>query len=143
MSAFEKKGWFRLDLPDGWTVDESEEPLTFVSPSGEGALQVTASDPRSLKPGDKVDAPLLLVTFLKQIGVKLGPVATRGYSAGGQDWAEAEWTEETLDTGTIAWRGWIATNHDLFAFITYACPAGQESVDRAGVDAILSGFRLA
>ena len=93
MTPYEKKGWFRLELPDGWTVDESEEPLTFISPSGEGALQVTASDPSSLKPGDKVDAPLLLVTFLKQLGVKLGP---------GTHEVELRYVSSWLRTGFLA-----------------------------------------
>lgn len=142
MTPYEKKGWFRLELPDGWGADESEEPLTFASPRGDGMLQVTALDPRPLKPGEKLDPALLLVTFLKQAGVSLGPVGTRSYAAGGMDWAAAEWTEEAEDVGLVTWRGWIATNHDLFAFLTYACPAGQEEADRADVDSILAGFRL-
>jgi hypothetical protein len=142
VTPYEKKGWFRLELPDGWVADEAEEPLTFVSPRGDGALQVTVNDPRSLKAGDRVDAALLLVTFLRQVGVTLGPVGTRSYAEAGQDWAAAEWDEESEDAGRIRWRGWIATNHDLFAFITYACPADQEAADRADVDSILSSFRL-
>lgn len=142
MTPYEKKGWFRAELPDGWTADESGEPITFVSPRGDGALQVTVTDPRSLKPGEKIDAALLLATFLKQTGVTPGPVGTRSYPAGGMDWAAAEWEEESEDAGRVLWRGWIVTNHDLFAFLTYACPAGQEEADRADVDAILAGFRL-
>ncbi len=142
MKTFERKGWYRLELPDGWEEVEGEEPLTFVPPEGEGMLQVTVQDPRALKPGEQVDPALLLVTFLKQIGVTLGPVGTRSYRAGGQDWAAAEWTEESADSGRLSWRGWIATDQDLFAFLTYACPAGREEADRADVEAILGSFRL-
>ena len=142
MTPYEKKGWFRLELPEGWVADESEEPLTFTPPRGDGMLQVTVQDPRPLKPGEKLDPALLLVAFLGQAGVTLGPAGARSHGAGGLDWAEAEWTEEAEDVGPVSWRGWIATNHDLFAFLTYACPAGQEEADRAELGSMLASFRL-
>jgi hypothetical protein len=141
MSLYEKKGWFRLELPEGWTADEGEEPLTFVSPRGEGMVQVTAMDPRPLKPGQKLDPALLLLSFLRQSGVDLPPDAARSRSERGMDWAEASWTEESQE-GPVAWRGWMATNHDLLAFLTYAGPAAAAEADRADVDALLSSFEL-
>src|SRR5204863_204004 len=69
MTVFEKKGWYRLTLPEGWEADEDESPVAIYHPEGAGALQLTAETPRPLPPGGKIDVFLMLRAFLKQTGV--------------------------------------------------------------------------
>ena len=80
MTVYEKKGWYRLALPEGWQVDEDETPVALYHPDGPGALQVTAETPRPLPPGGKIDVFLMLRAFLKQTGVDFDESAARRYS---------------------------------------------------------------
>lgn len=143
MSDYEKPGWFKVALPEGWEVDESEDPVSFFHPEGAGALQATVQAPRPLKPGEKVDVYLMLRAFLKQTGVEFESVNARRYAQGGLDWAAGEYVSEGEgEDGPLAWRVWMATNHDLVAFFTYACPEEEREAERAAVDGILSGLEL-
>lgn len=141
MSEYEKKGWFALTLPEGWEVDESEDPIAFFHPDGGGALQATVQAPRPLKPGEKVDVYLMLRAFLRQTGMDIESVEARRYAAGGLDWAGCEYAAEE-DGEELVWRVWMATNHDVVAFFTYTCPVEQKDAERAAVDGILAGLRL-
>lgn len=141
MKPYEKKGWFRLAVPDGWEIDEAEEPLAFYDPQGVGALQVTVQAPRPLKPGEKVDVYLMLRAFLRSIGVDIDLVEARRYTERALDWAACEY-EGDSEEGKTFWRVWMATNHDLLAFITYACPVEERESERETVNGIVSSFEL-
>jgi hypothetical protein len=142
VSQYEKKGWFTLTLPEGWEADESEDPITFFHPDGAGALQATVQAPRPLKPGEKVDVYLMLRAFLRQTGEDIEAVEARRYSHGGLEWAACEYAADSEDGETLLWRVWMATNHDVVAFFTYACPEDDRDQERTAVDGILSGLRL-
>ncbi len=143
MSVFEKKGWFRCVLPDGWTVDESEEPLSIYRPDGAGALQVTVQAIRPLKPGEKIDVALMLSSFLRSTGVDPDAAPVRRRRGPGLDWAFAEHAGEAPEGGGRAlWRVWMATNHDIVAFLTYACAEEDRDRERAEVDRILDSLEL-
>jgi len=142
MSDYEKKGWFKISLPEGWEVDESEEPLSFYHPEGAGALQATVQAPRPLKPGQKVDVFLMLRAFLAQTGVDIESTASRRYSERGLDWAACEYAGESPEEEDLVWRVWMATNHDVVAFFTYACREEEKEAERAAVDGILGSLEL-
>jgi hypothetical protein len=142
MSAFEKKGWYRLEIPDGWEVDEDENPVAIYHPEGAGALQVTAEAPRPLPPGGKIDVFLMLRAFLKQTGVDFDEsLATRSFD-GGLDRASYEYSAESPEDGQVVWRSWMLTNHDVVVFLTYACREEDANAERAAVDAIVASIRL-
>ena len=142
MSDYEKKGWFKVALPEGWEVDESEDPISFYHPEGAGALQATVQAPRPLKPGEKVDVSLMLRAFLQQTGVVIESVDARRSTERGLDWAACEYAGESPEEGNLVWRVWMATNHDVLAFFTYACREEEKDAERAAVDGILASLEL-
>jgi len=142
VTVFEKKGWYRLELPDGWEVDEDENPVAIYHPEGAGALQVTAETPRPLPPGGKIDVFLMLRAFLKQTGVDFDEtLAVRSFS-GGLDRAFYEYTAESPEEGRALWRSWMVTNHDIVVFLTYACREEDQDAERAAVDGIVGSLTL-
>lgn len=139
---FEKKGWFRLTLPDGWEGDEDEEGVAAIyTPEGAGALQVSAQTPRPLPPGGKIDVFLMLRAFLKQTGVDFVEEAATRRTERGLDWASYEYNDNPGD-GDVFVRSWMATNHDLLIFLTYACREEDKDLERAAVDAIVASLEL-
>ena len=142
MSVFEKPGWFRLELPEGWEADGDEDPVSVYQPEGPGALQVSAQAPRPLPPGGKIDAYLLLRAFLKQTGVEFDDLDARRYSERGYDWASCEYEADDPDGGGLLWRAWMATNHDLVVFLSYCCREEDRDRERAAVDAIIASLEL-
>ena len=142
MTEFEKKGWFKVTLPEGWEADESEEPISFYHAEGAGALQATVQTPRPLKPGEKVDVFLMLRAFLKQTGVDIEATEARRSTERGLDWATCEYTGESPEEGNLLWRVWMVTNHDIVAFFTYACREEEKDAERTAVDSILASLEL-
>ena len=139
---FEKKGWYRLTLPDGWEADEEEEGVVAIyEPEGAGALQISAQTPRPLPPGGKIDVFLMLRAFLKQTGVEFIEEAGVRRTEKGLDWASYEYTGD-LGEGELLFRSWMATNHDILVFLTYACPVEDGDAERAAVDAIVTSLEL-
>ena len=142
MKVFEKKGWFRLTIPDGWEVDEDETPIAIYDPNGAGALQVTAETPRPLPPGGKIDVFLMLRAFLKQTGVDFDESLACRKTERGLDWASYEYSAES-EEGEQLWRAWMVTNHDIVVFLTYACRTEDGDPQRAEVDAVVASLELA
>jgi len=142
LSVFEKKGWFRLILPEGWEVDEDESPAAIYRTDGAGALQVTAEAPRPLPPGGKIDVFLMLRAFLKQTGVDFDETLARRSFDRGLDRAAYEYTAESPEDGPVLWRSWMVTNHDIVVFMTYACREEDQDAERADVDAIVASITL-
>jgi hypothetical protein len=139
---FEKKGWYRLNLPDGWEADEEEEGVVGIyKPEGAGALQVSAQTPRPLPPGGKIDVFLMLRAFLKQTGVDFVEEAAVRRTERGLDWASYEYIGDSGE-GQLLIRSWMATNHDLLVFMTYACREEDKEVERATVDGIIASLEL-
>lgn len=142
MKSYEKKGWFRMSLPDGWEVDEDESPLAVYDPEGAGALQVTAETPRPLPPGGKIDVFLMLRAFLKQTGVDFDETVALRTTDRGLDRAAYEYTAESPEEGNLLWRSWMVTNHDIVVFLTYACREEDGDRERAAVDGIVASLEL-
>ena len=142
MTVFEKKGWYRLEIPEGWEVDEDESPVAIYHPEGAGALQVTAETPRPLPPGGKIDVFLMLRAFLKQTGVDFDETLARRSTERGLDRAFYEYEADSPEDGRIVWRSWMVTNHDIVVFLTYACREEDQEKDRAAIDGIVASLEL-
>lgn len=142
MTVFEKKGWYRLEIPEGWQVDEDESPVAIYHPDGAGALQVTAETPRPLPPGGKIDVFLMLRAFLKQTGVDFDETLARRSTERGLDRAFYEYDADSPEDGRIVWRSWMVTNHDIVVFLTYACREEDQETDRAAIDGIVASLQL-
>jgi hypothetical protein len=142
VSVYEKKGWYRLELPEGWEIDEDESPVAIYHPDGAGALQVTAETPRPLPPGGKIDVFLMLRAFLKQTGVDFDETLARRSTERGLDRAFYEYAADSPEDGRIVWRSWMVTNHDIVVFMTYACREEEEERDRAAIDGIIASLQL-
>jgi hypothetical protein len=142
VSTFEKKGWYRLDVPEGWEVDADETPVAIYRPDGAGALQVTADAPRPLPPGGKIDVFLMLRAFLRQTGVDFDEVLATRTAGGGLERAAYEYTADSPEDGPVLWRSWMVTNHDVVVFLTYACREEDQEAERAQVDAIVASLTL-
>lgn len=141
MSDVTKEGWYRLTLPDGWEADEDEAPVAIYDPQGVGALQLTAESPKARKAGERIDVFLMMRAFLKRVGVDVDESASRRESRNGLEWAFTEYEADSPD-GRVFWRLWFATNHDVLAFLTYACPAEDREVERTAVDGIVESMVL-
>lgn len=142
MSEYAKKGWFKVTLPEGWEADDSEDPVSFYHPEGAGALQATVHAPRPLRPGEKVDVYLMLRAFLQQTGVDVEAIEARRSTERGLDWATCEYKGESPEEEDLVWRVWMATNHDVVAFFTYACREEEKDAERAAVDRIMASLEL-
>jgi len=142
MTVFEKKGWYRLEIPEGWEVDEDESPVAIYHPEGAGALQVTAETPRPLPPGGRIDVFLMLRAFLKQTGVDFDETLARRSSERGLDRAFYEYDADSPEDGRIVWRSWMVTNHDIVVFLTYACREEEQETERAAIDGIVASLQL-
>jgi hypothetical protein len=141
VKPFTKEGWYQITVPDDWEVDAEDTPVATYHPEGVGALQITAESPKSRKAGERIDVFLVMRAFLKSIGVTLDEKNARRWSKDGLEWATTEYEGESPD-GPIFWRLWFATNHDVLAFFTYACPAEDRDAERATVDEILKSVVL-
>ena len=141
MRDLEKEGWYRLTLPDGWEADEDEAPVAIYDPHGVGALQLTAESPKARKAGERIDVFLMMRAFLKRVGVEAEESASRRESKNGLEWAYTEYEADSPD-GAVFWRLWFATNHDVLAFLTYACPAEDREAEHAAVDGIVGSLVL-
>ena len=139
---FEKKGWYRLTVPDGWEIDEDESPVAIYHPDGAGALQVTAETPRPLPPGGRIDVFLMLRAFLKQTGVDFDETLAVRATERGLDRASYEYSAESPEEGPVTWRSWMVTNHDIVVFLTYACREEDEDRERAAIDGIVASLEL-
>ncbi len=151
MSVYERKGWFRLPLPEGWeAVDGEDGTLELSRADGPGALQLSVREgPRSATPGQRLDPYLLLRAFTAQTGVDFELAEPRRWTAGSLDWAVCAWTaDEPFDAAQgragerMAWRAWMATNQDLLAFATYVCPEEDRDLEREAVELLLAGLTL-
>ena len=144
MSEIERKGWFRLPLPEGWEAVEGEDDTLELSRAeGPGALQLSVREgPRASTPGQRLDPYLLLRGFAAQSGVDFDLAEPTRWSAGGLDWAACAWTAEEDEGESVAWRAWMATNQDLLAFATYACPEEERGKEGEAVDLLLAGLVL-
>ena len=140
---YEKKGWYRLTVPEGWEVDEDESPVAIYHPDGAGALQVTAETPRPLPPGGRIDVFLMLRAFLKQTGVDFDESLATRSTERGLDRAFYEYSAESPEEGMVTWRSWMVTNHDIVVFLTYACREEDEDRERAAIDAMVASLELA
>jgi hypothetical protein len=141
VSLFEKKGWYRLIVPEGWEVDD-ETPVAIYHPEGAGALQVSAETPRPLPPGGKIDVFLMLRAFLKQTGVEFDETLATRSSASGIDRAFYEYVADSPGEGRILWRSWMLTNHDIVVFLTYACREEEQAMERSIIDGIVASLSL-
>jgi hypothetical protein len=139
---YEKKGWYRLTVPDGWEIDEDESPVAIYHPDGAGALQVTAETPRPLPVGGRIDVFLMLRAFLKQTGVDFDETLATRVTERGLDRAFYEYSAESPEEGRVTWRSWMVTNHDIVVFLTYACREEDEDRERAAVDAMVASLEL-
>lgn len=139
---FEKKGWYTVELPEGWTVDEDEDPVAIYHPDGVGALQVSAETPRLSKAGEKPDVFLMLRAFLRGTGVDIDAIPSRRGSARGMDWAEAEYVEDSPQEGKVFWLARMVVTPNSLVFLTYACAEEDKERERAAVDAILASLEL-
>ena len=139
---YEKKGWYRLTVPDGWEIDEDESPVAIYHPDGAGALQVTAETPRPLPVGGRIDVFLMLRAFLKQTGVDFDETLATRVTERGLDRAFYEYSAESPEEGKVTWRSWMVTNHDIVVFLTYACREEDEDRERAAIDGIVASLEL-
>ena len=143
MKTFEKKGWYRIQVPDGWEVDEDEDPPAIYHPEGAGAVHLTAQSPRPLKKGERIDAFLMLRAFLKQTSaVEIEGTESRRYSERGLDWAACEYGEEAPGEGPVWWRVWMVTNNESFVFVTYVCREEDRDRERETVDSIIASLEM-
>ncbi|MBI2901673.1 MAG: hypothetical protein HYY17_15930 [Planctomycetes bacterium] len=141
MKEFAKAGWFKLTLPDRWQVDAEESPVAAYDPEGAGALQITAEAPRARKPGERIDVFLMMRAFLRSTGVEMDESASKRYTRNDLEWAHTEYEADSGE-GPVFWRVWFATNHDVLAFLTYACRADDREAERACVDGVVDSLVL-
>ncbi len=134
MAVFEKKGWFRLTIPEGWEVAEGEDPVAICRPDGVGALQVTAQAQRPLRPGERLDPFMMLRAYLRGIGVDMGGIRASRFFERDLEVAACEYVAED---GAF-WRLWMATKNEVLVFLTYNCPAEDRDLERGAVDAMVA-----
>lgn len=142
MGLFEKKGWYRLTLPEGWEADPSEDPVAISRPGGAGMLQVTAQTPRALKPGDRIDVLLMMRSFLKGTGVDPRKARLSRFERGDLEWAAGEYVGDDSPGGRAFWRLWMAARGDVLVFVTYGCPERDRDAERDPVDRIVASLEL-
>lgn len=142
MKTYVRKGWFRISLPPGWTVDEKRDPLAIYHPEGAGALEISSVAPRPLKAGERIDPFLMLRALLRGAGVDIADTDAQRYAGGGIEWAACDHDEEDREHGLLASRAWIATNHEACVYLTYSCRDEDRNLERGEIDAIVGSLEL-
>ena len=143
MKTFEKKGLYRVQIPDGWEVDEDEEPLAIYHPDGAGAVHFIPQPPIPLKKGELIDAYLMLRAFLNQTSaMDIEKTAARRYSERGLDWAFSEFEEELPDEGPVWSRAWIATNQKRVVYVVYGSRIEEQDRERDVIDSIVESLEI-
>ncbi len=126
--VFKTESW-ALKVPDGWTIDDSEQAVAFVPHDGEDAAlfvsayfkdsEITMEDMRgSMQTVADDGAPFC--------EVQIGDFA--GY-----------YTSHTRrsDEGEAAWRVWCVFCRDVHLYITYNCSLPRRGKDDSTVDEML------
>jgi hypothetical protein len=112
--------WWSIEVPEGWDIDQDEYCTSFVSPSGTGALQISAARKQSGVISD--DDLLAQAQKRTEAGASLSPVATA--HASGFTAAHARENSE--------WQEWWLRSDDTLLYVTWIRAAG----DDAGEDAV-------
>lgn len=124
MSVYETETW-SVEVPDGWTVTEDDECVSFTAGEPIGALQVSAY----LKDGQVTNEDL-------------EELAEEHLTAGAQP--------ETVDHPTYEgfgiayevdeefWTEWFLRNGNQAIYATYNCPVGEQDAESEVVGELLS-----
>jgi len=139
---YERKGWFTIDVPDGWEGSEEEGVVVLHDPAGPGALHVSALTLDGRKPGDRIDVFIALRGYLRGTGVKMQPTKAERFSREGHEFASYEHVAQERGEGPTFWRTWFATNQDVLAMATYNCREADKDAERAAVTRAVESLRL-
>jgi len=142
MPAYERKGWFVVEMPDGWVGEEEDGVVLLHHPDHSGAMHVTAQTLENRKPGDRIDVFIALRAYLRGVGIKVQPTKADRWTRDGLEGASYEHASMEEGEGPTFWRTWMITNQDVLATVTYNCPDSDRDIERADVDAVIQSLRL-
>jgi len=139
---YTKRGWFTVELPDGWEAEEDEGVVVLHHPDRSGALHVSAQTLENRKPGDRIDVFLALRGYLRGIGVKMRDRDADRFTTDEHEFACHEQVTQEQGEGPTLWRTWFVTNQDVLAMLTYNCPEKDRDVERHETDRVVRSLRL-
>ncbi len=140
MKTYEKKGWFSIELPDHWEIDESEEPAALYDPNGAGVIHAGVQTP-DLKSEETIDPYLFLRAFVMQTGVGFMEQNAQRFQKDGVKGATYEFTSNGPE-GKLRERLWFLTARDFILFLTYTCREEERQVERETVDRVVKSVKL-
>lgn len=133
-------GWFSIEMPKHWQVDESGDAISIFDPNGVGAI--TLSVLSSLI--ENSDCRHMALELAKRFSDQRGwSIPSSALHVSGSD-AVARCTFEYVQTGdetTDYWSVSVFCKRDRAVLMSYVAAASDESSERAKRRVIYDGFR--
>ncbi len=142
MPTYERKGWFTIEIPDGWVGEEEGGVVVLHHPDRSGAMHVTAQTLENRKADDRIDVFIALRGYLRGVGINVQPTKADRWTRNGLEGASYEHASMEEGEGPTFWRTWMMTNQEVLATLTYNCPDADRSLERAEVDGVVESLRL-
>lgn len=126
-------GWFSLEYPGDWCVEESDQLVTLYRPEiGSGALQISAFR----TPGEQ-DTRKELLEYLADKDLSINEASITVQQEGPKevstyDYVEDEWY----------WRVWMISRGSHFLFITYNCEVADREKELDSVVCIVASITI-
>ena len=121
--------WWSVQLPTNWLVEEGEECVSLYSPTGVGALQISA-----YRKDDGVVTDKLLLGFVNK-EQNLQNAVPESVHCG----ELTGFTISHVEDGTF-WQKWWIGKGRLLLFVTYNCKVENREVELATVSTIFGTF---
>ena len=130
------KGWFTLQVPDGWAMATEDSVTTLRSPSGTGIVYLSgARHSRGRQPS--FGGADFLARFLRSLGLEVEEAAIANAAGTG-----CRIYSHQRTTPVAEWSFWSVTDDETALLISYARPVDDEPGDRDDVDSIVRSVRL-
>jgi len=131
MSRIFQSPWWELDVPLPWRAKKFDHCVEISQPEGAGAVHISYA--RKMSGSISVDE---ILTQLKELcpeeaeprRVCLGDF--EGYSADYVDWKEGAF-----------WKRWFMASKQIFFFASFVCKHGEENLELAQIELLLSSLR--
>ena len=126
-------GWYSVEYPVDWVVEESEDLVTFYRPeTGIGALQISAFR----TPGQQ-DVRQVLSEYLSDQHVPVNDATIIVQQDGPKMVGSFNYVE-----ADSYWHAWVISQGSHLLFITYNCEAGDKEQELDTVLNIVSSVKI-
>lgn len=126
-------GWWVVEYPTDWCVDESEDPVTFYRPEiGVCALQIS-----SFRTPGQQDTRQVLSEYLSDQDVPVSETTIGVQQDGPKTVCSCNYL-----AGDTYWHVWVISQGSQLLFVTYNCEVADKGQELDRVLGIISSVRI-